>query len=175
MDIEATVKQKLEDYGIATHGCKPGLMKHLIKIEMVLSSLNEQFEKADRDMKDSRPNMKKISRMSGVSRQTFYNNPILSSYVECSIKERKRNDPYETIAQLKADLEAQKAKIQQMVDRDADLSMYRAMAEELEEEVMSLRMTIEAQQEMIRSSQPITETTPSDLKKKSRTFTIMRT
>ena len=158
MGVEDTIKQKLENYGIADHGYKPGLMKHLIKIEAALVELDDQFKTADQNLKDSRPNVKKISRMSGVSRQTFYNNPILGEYVECAAEEQIRNDPYEMIEKLRAELDEQKAKIQKMMDRDADIALYKAMNEELEEETRSLRATIESQQELLRNAK-VQETT----------------
>ena len=151
MGVEETIMQKLEDYGIADHGYKPGLMKHLIKIETALSELDEQFTKADQELKESRPNVKKVSKMSGVSRQTFYNNPLLGEYVECAAAEQAQKDPYSAIDRLKVELEEHKSKVQKMIDRDADIALYIAKNAELEDEVRSLQATIKSQQETIRS------------------------
>ena len=88
--------------------------------------------------------------MSRISRQTFYNNPIITAYIEAHIATNTATYPYETIETLREEILRKDELISAMVQRDATISKCKAENQELTDEIASLRETVMSQEELIR-------------------------
>ena len=91
-----------------------------------------------------------LAKESGIARQTFYNNPSISAYIEAYITTNTTASPYETIETLREEIRRKDEQIAGLVQRDATVSKCKAENLELTDEIASLRETIKSQEELIR-------------------------
>ena len=149
MDTRERVTENLKAFGLDTD-IKPITMKHLEKLDEVLTQLTQVQEDAIQDIKDNKISINRVSKDAGIARQTFYNNPILVAYVEKYIAERGVESPYETIDYLREEVRRRDKQIEGLVQRDATVSKYKAENKALKEEITSLQATIKSQEELIK-------------------------
>lgn len=148
MDAESRIIDNLKTFEINCE-IKPNTMKHLIKIDSVLESLSKSQNDAIQELKNGKISINKISKETGISRQTFYNNPIIITYIENYISLKTVNNPYDIIEKLREEIRYKDKMIKSFVERDANISKYKAKNQELIEEVISLQETIKSQEELI--------------------------
>lgn len=58
--------------------------KQLVLIHDAIDNMADQYDSAKNVMKAAQVNITNVSRISGISRKTFYNNDVLKEYVELS-------------------------------------------------------------------------------------------
>lgn len=149
-EVNEKIIKNLIKFGLSTDDIKPNTIEYLIKVDEVLNQITTARAEAIQTIKNEKTSINKIAKESGISRQTFYNNPIITSYVERYIEMYVKESPYETINNLKEDIKNRDEQIEKLVQRDANISYYKAENQELSDEIESLKATIKSQEEMIR-------------------------
>lgn len=148
MDLEKIVQENLIAFGLEEE-MKSITRKHLIKITEVLDATIQSQTEAIQNIKTNKISINKIAKDAGIARQTFYNNPIMTAYIEKYIELNAIDNPYETIETLRSELRRKDEQINGLVQRDATVSKYKAQNKALTDEVVSLKETIKSQEELI--------------------------
>ena len=149
-EINEKIIKNIKKFGLSSDDIKPNTMEYLIKVDDVLNKITTTRAEAIQTIKSEKVSINKIAKESGISRQTFYNNPIITSYVEKYIEIYVKESPYETINNLKEEIKNRDEQIEKLVQRDANIAYYKAENKELSDEVESLKATIKSQEETIR-------------------------
>lgn len=148
MDTKKLVQNNLKIFGL-NEEIKPVTMKHLIKITEVLDATVRTQTEAIQNIKNNKISINKVAKDAGVARQTFYNNPIMTTYIEKYIELNSVDSPYVTIENLRSELRRKDKQITGLVQRDATVSKYKAQNKALKDEIASLRETIKSQEYLI--------------------------
>ena len=148
MDTEKIVQENLKLFGLDEE-IKPMTMKHLMKITNVLDTAIQSKTEAIQNIKTNKISINKVAKDAGIARQTFYNNPIITAYIEKYIELNSIDSPYETIEALRRELRRKGEQINGLVQRDATVSKYKAQNKALTDEITSLQETIKSQEELI--------------------------
>lgn len=149
MDVNERVMENLKAFGLDTD-IKPVTMKHLEKVDEVLASMVQAQTDAIQEIRSNKISINRVAKESGIARQTFYNNPIITTYIEAYIAANTSASPYETIETLREEIRRKDEQIAGLVQRDATVSKCKAENLELTDEIVSLRETIKSQDELIR-------------------------
>ena len=149
-EINEKIIKNIKKFGLSSDDIKPNTMEYLIKVDDVLNKITTTRAEAIQTIKSEKVSINKIAKESGISRQTFYNNPIITSYVEKYIEIYVKESPYETINNLKEEIKNRDEQIEKLVQRDANIAYYKAENQELSDEIESLKATIKSQEETIR-------------------------
>lgn len=149
-EINEKIIKNIKKFGLSSDDIKPNTMEYLIKVDDVLNKITTTRAEAIQTIKSEKVSINKVAKESGISRQTFYNNPIITSYVEKYIEIYVKESPYETINNLKEEIKNRDEQIEKLVQRDANIAYYKAENQELSDEIESLKATIKSQEEMIR-------------------------
>ena len=99
--INETIKEKLLLLEVNINKLTKKQLDYLIKIEELISDNMEKQEIVLNKLKSLGFSINSISDITGISRQTFYNNPILKKYIELSIEEFNKENIYSKIKELK--------------------------------------------------------------------------
>lgn len=148
MDVNQRVFKNLKSFGL-NDDIKPGTLKHLTKVEEVLTMMVETQENAIQEIKSNKISINRVAKESSISRQTFYNNPVITEYIEKYIEKYVGTSPYETINYLREELKRKDEQIGGLVQRDATISKCKAENKVLIDEIASLQATIKSQEELI--------------------------
>ena len=105
---------------------------------------------AIQEIRNNKISINRVAKESGIARQTFYNNPIITAYIEAYIAANTSASPYETIETLREEIRRKDEQIAGLVQRDATVSKCKTENLELTDEIASLRETIKSQEELIR-------------------------
>ena len=147
-ETSAIVKENLRMFGLDAD-VKVQTLRHLCRIQEALDALWEGQKSAIRSVWENKATIASVARQSHVARQTFYNNPILTEYVNAWLKEFAVENPFDTIERLREALRDESEKVRKMVARDADVSKYKAMVVDLKDEVAALKKTVATQSDTI--------------------------
>lgn len=148
MDVNQRVSENLKSFCL-DDDIKPATLKHLTKVDEVLSMMVEAQENAIQEIKRNKISINRVAKESGIARQTFYNNPIITAYIEKYLETYVDASPYETIDALRKELKRKDEQIAGLVQRDATVSKYKAQNKALADEIASLKETIKSQEELI--------------------------
>ena len=149
MDVKERVMENLKAFGLDTE-VKPTTMKHLVKVDEVLETMSQAQTDAIQEIKNNKISINRVAKESGIARQTFYNNPIITAYIECYLATNSEVSPYETIETLREEIRRKDEQIAGLVQRDATISKCKAENKELTDEIASLQATIRSQEDLIR-------------------------
>lgn len=149
MDVNERVMENLKAFGLDTD-IKPVTMKHLAKVDEVLASMVQAQTDAIQEIKNNKISINRVAKESGIARQTFYNNQIVTAYIEAYIVANTTASPYENIETLREEIRRKDEQIAGLIQRDATVSKCKAENLELTDEIASLRETIKSQEELIR-------------------------
>ena len=92
--IERNLRKNLETIGVTYDDLNPKLKEHFQKIEGIIINTFETQKNAKKMLKNNNLKLKNISKKSEISRQTFYNNPILKDYIELRDKEFQKTNVF---------------------------------------------------------------------------------
>lgn len=92
--IERNLRKNLETIGVTYDDLNPKLKEHFQKIEGIIINTFETQKNAQKMLKNNNLKLKNISKKSEISRQTFYNNPILKDYIELRDKEFQKTNVF---------------------------------------------------------------------------------
>lgn len=148
MDVTERLFENLILFGLIDD-IKPTTLKHLSKIDEVLAMMATVQENAIQEIKSNKISINRVAKESGIARQTFYNNPVITAYVEKYIETYVGTSPYETIDFLREELRRKEEQIAGLVQRDATVSKCKAENKALTDEIASLQATIKSQEELI--------------------------
>lgn len=149
MDVNERVIENLKAFGLSTD-IKPITMNHLARVDEVLDVMTQAQFNAIQEIKTNKISINRVAKESGIARQTFYNNPIISAYIEQYIATKTSPSPYEIVNALREEIRRKDEQIAGLVQRDATVSKYKAQNQELTDEVASLQATIKSQEDLIR-------------------------
>ena len=149
MDVNERIMENLKAFGLDTD-IKPVTMKHLAKVDEVLASIVQAQTDAIQEIRNNKISINMVAKESGIARQTFYNNPIITAYIEAYIAANATASPYETIETLRKEIRRKDEQIAGLVQRDATVSKCKAENKELTDEIASLQATIRSQEDLIR-------------------------
>ena len=148
MDVNQRVSKNLKSFGL-NDDIKPVTLKHLAKVDEVLAMMVETQENAIQEIKSNKISINRVAKESAIARQTFYNNPVITAYIEKYIETYVGTSPYETINSLREELKRKGEQIAGLVQRDATISKCKAENKALTDEIASLQATIKSQEELI--------------------------
>lgn len=149
MDIAEKVMTNLKSFGLDTN-IKANTLKHLVKIDEVLDTMMQAQINAIQKIKNDKISINRIAKESKIARQTFYNNPIITAYIEHYLSAYIEINPYDTIESLRDKIRWKDTQIAGLVQRDATISKYKAENQELTDEIASLQATIKSQDDLIK-------------------------
>ena len=149
MDVNERVMENLKTFGLDTN-IKPTTLKHLAKVDEVLEAMAQAHTNAIQGIKNNKISINRVSKESGIARQTFYNNPIITAYIEKFLETHVEASPYEVIDSLREEIRRKDKQIAGLVQRDATVSKCKAENKALTDEIASLQATIKSQEELIR-------------------------
>ncbi len=150
MDVTERVMENLKAFGLDAD-IKPITMKHLAKVDEVLASMVQAQTDAIQEIRNNKISINRVAKESGIARQTFYNNPIITAYIEAYIAANTTASPYETIEMLREEIRRKDEQIVGLVQRDATISKFKAENRELKDEIVSLRETIKSQETLLQN------------------------
>ncbi len=150
MDVNERVMENLKAFGLDAD-IKPITMKHLAKVDEVLASMVQAQTDAIQEIRNNKISINRVAKESGIARQTFYNNPIITAYIEAYIAANTTASPYETIEMLREEIRRKDEQIVGLVQRDATISKFKAENRELKDEIVSLRETIKSQETLLQN------------------------
>lgn len=145
-DVNEIIKNKFNEMGLVTNNLTQKQFEYLIKIENLISIQMREQERLLEQMKKLGFSLKSISENVKISYQTFYNNPILKTYVEYSISEFSSKNPYRKIDIMKDTINNLENKCTKMEYRDLGIELMKNEMGQLktrlknkEREVLQLR------------------------------------
>ena len=124
--------ENLKTFGLNTE-IKPVTMKHLSKVDEVLASMVQAQTDAIQEIRNNKISINRVAKENGIARQTFYNNPIITAYIEAYIAANTTETPYETIEMLREEIRRKDEQIAGLVQRDATISKFKAENHELKD------------------------------------------
>lgn len=147
--INEKIKNQLKELNINYEEQKSTVIKHLAKIESVLSVAENDYNSARAtlvELNKNRLNLLSISKATGISRQTLYNNPILKEYIEYSCNTRfgdnsKSEAKDEVIKQLQSKIAQLSETIDKLQVRDVENEILRHKNKELKKTITNLKTT----------------------------------
>lgn len=124
MDYIIIIKEKLSSLGEDYDSIKPYMIKHIIEIETLLRTKQETRLQAIETIKNLDFSLSGISKDLQMSRTTLYNHEqLLKRYIEFSISELGKWDPFVEQAKLKSEKSDLRTEIALLMDRDLDMEL----------------------------------------------------
>jgi len=143
-NIEKSIRNKLKKLGYIYDDLDKKKQNYLVKIEECILKVYKRENEAKKLITNNNVSIKNMSENANIARQTFYNVPILSEYVNYNSKEfdkigisLKLSSSSEEIQELKADIEL-------MQKRDIEIEKLKKDIEELKQELKTKDYTISA-------------------------------
>lgn len=160
METDKIIKEKLQAMGENPENIKPFLYDYLRQIESIIKQKNEEQKHAADMLSKSVYNVKFIAKTIGMSRTTFYSyDKLLQRYIEYSIQETEKDNPYNQIDELRELIQEQKAKISLMESRDISELLLKHQIKELQNRLS------ERDKEITRLRARVAELSSGNLKK----------
>lgn len=125
---------------------------HLIKIATRCNEMIEEEIQRHNTASKEYLSVNRISQDTKISRQTFYNNPILSKYVFYKADEYKAIDDSYNLSQLQEENRSLKEKIEKMMVRDLEIYQLRETNKRLANEVKNKTDLIQSLERRLYSS-----------------------
>lgn len=136
------------------------LYKKLELVEEEILKRKDSISQAVQSIRDNAINISSISEATGISRKTFYNNDLLSEFVNNNSTVDKETK--EAISKIKDKLDDSEQKLQKLLNRDVDqitvlneVSKLRKELEHAQKRIKSLEEQHE--QDMQKLNQPVTK------------------
>lgn len=136
------------------------LYKKLELVEKEILKRKDSISQAEQSIRDNAINISSISEATGISRKTFYNNDLLSEFVNNNSTVDKETK--EAISKIKDKLDDSEQKLQKLLNRDVDqitvlneVSKLRRELEHAQKRIKSLEEQHE--QDMQKLNQPVTK------------------
>lgn len=136
------------------------LYKKLELVEEEILKRKDLISQAEQSIRDNAINISSISEATGISRKTFYNNDLLSEFVNNNSTVDKETK--EAISKIKDKLDDSEQKLQKLLNRDVDqitvlneVSKLRKELEHAQKRIKSLEEQHE--QDMQKLNQPVTK------------------
>lgn len=136
------------------------LYKKLELVEEEILKRKDSISQAEQSIRDNAINISSISVATGISRKTFYNNDLLSEFVNNNSAVDKETK--EAISKIKDKLDDSEQKLQKLLNRDVDqitvlneVSKLRKELEYAQKRIKSLEEQHE--QDMRKLNQPVTK------------------
>lgn len=130
-----SIRHNLEEMGVQPDLVEPKLLKHLYKIEEVITQkfiIQEQINDA---IIKNRPSINNIAIESKIARQTIYNNTILKEYIEYRINKYFNSDLGRKVEKLLERITELEDTVRKMMERDVGLELMRNKISLLEKEL----------------------------------------
>lgn len=141
--IKEMVKATLAELGVEYDSQKSNTLAQLFRLEEAIACEIRLRKEAD----SHNLSVLSLSKLSGISRQTFYNKQILVDYID----RRKRNSGIcaqeETETKLKSELEEAKSVIEKLMSRDGEIVLLKIENDRLKKRISSLEKYIEDMQD----------------------------
>lgn len=139
VEVIETITHTLEKMNINKELIEAKNWDQLKKIENILiKSFNVQ-EEYRIAIKDTKPSINKIAIKSGISRQTFYNNPLLKIYAEYRITEYDSFDITKKNERLLERISDLESKVKLMSERDVSIELLRRKIAMLENNIIIVK------------------------------------
>lgn len=121
--IDLRILDKCHELGIDYNQLKTGTQKKLNDIEQILVRYQSERTEAIKKLQTTAITPTSIAKELGISRTTLYNNDkLLMNYIESSLNDIEKENPYTTITNLKNELREKNKQIQQLMTHDIDLA-----------------------------------------------------
>lgn len=160
METDKIIKTKLQAMGEKPDNVKPFLYEYLRQIEAIITQKNEELNHASDMLSKSVYSVKSIAETIGMSRTTFYSyDKLLQRYIEYSLQETEKDNPYIQITELRETIQEQKAIIGLMESRDVSELLLKHQIKELKNRLS------ERDKEIARLRARVAELSSGNLKK----------
>lgn len=133
--IEDLVEQRLKEMNVPATTLKPTTLKHLIKIEELISTNLDYKKELLQKFKEKKITILSVSEESKISRQTFYNNPILKEYIQFALDTTDLLDPYKKNEELSLIISELQEVVLNMQIRDIDFELLTNQVNKLKKEL----------------------------------------
>ena len=132
MDIENTIRTRLQSMGEDYDSLKPFMRKWLIKVETEIQRRYNQQQTAVDALKTADYSVKSIAAEIGAARTTMYNHEqLLKRYIETSAGNIAASNPFAEISKLQAEKQLLQAQINKMMERDVDIELLKGQNKDL--------------------------------------------
>lgn len=138
------IQNTLKKMGYNYYALKDKDKEHLIKIDESIQEIFRKEKEAKETLSRSTVSTKGISKDTGISRQTFYNNPILNEYIDYYAKQFKKVD----MSEIQKDSNEKIKELQEQLDK---LHRRDIQFEKMKLEIEELKAAIKERDEVIES------------------------
>lgn len=129
------LKEKLKSLDTNYDELKPQLQDYLYKIESAISLKVTVQQEHLNALKELKVNISSIAKDTSISRKTLYNNPILVSYIEISLKDIEESSSIHIINSLKKKIKELEEINYKMLYRDIDIENIKLECEQYQKKL----------------------------------------
>ena len=129
------LKEKLKSLDANYDELKPQLQDYLYKIESAISLKTSIQQEHLNALKELKVNISSIAKDTSISRKTLYNNPILVSYIEISLKDIEESSSIHIINSLKEKIKELEEFNCKMLYRDIDIENIKLECEQYQKKL----------------------------------------
>ena len=140
-DLRRSVERRLTEMGIDPLHQDERTLKQLEAIQAAVEGEAERISEARRVAAHGMP-IVRVAELSGVSRQTFYNKPLLMEYSEKAIREAGIEEGREVEARLRTLVAEHEEAIASFVKRDGELVEAQIKLRDAKQEIVGLRASL---------------------------------
>jgi len=142
--LEKSIKSKLKNMDYLYDALNDKEKKYLIKIEDCIQQIIDRESRAKTLLTKNNISIKSISEQTQIARQTFYNIPLLSEYINYNCERFQKIDISFILNTYQEDIKRLKSEILAMRKRDVQL-------EEMKIEINTLKQQIKVKDETLLS------------------------
>lgn len=156
-DLTNAIHRILERMGIDVDSVDSKTLKQLELVHCAVAKETERISEARKIVLHGMP-LVRVAELSGISRQTLYNKTILKAYAEHAIREAKIAEGKNEAERLRTIIVRQKETIRKLVLRDGELIEAKLLLREAEQEIASLKFSLDAAESRISKLTKMLET-----------------
>lgn len=137
--IDKSIYDTLKGLNMNKDMISENIFNYLRKIETEFHLFFSKQEKLNEDIKSNKPTMIRISNNTKISRQTFFNNPILKDYVKFRTSQFNEEFNLNNLANTSKKINELEEIIKKMSLRDANEELFKQTISELENEIITIK------------------------------------
>lgn len=137
--IDKSICDSLKNLNVNKDTLSQNILNYLRKIEEEFHLVFSRQENLNKGIKNNKPTMIRISNNTNISRQTFFNNPILKDYVTLRTTQFNEKFNFNSSTNSSKKINELEEIIKKMSIRDANEELLKRTISELEKEIITLK------------------------------------
>ncbi|MDB1940079.1 hypothetical protein [Clostridium tertium] len=137
--IDNSIYDTLKGLNVNKDMISENIFNYLRKIETEFHLFFSKQEKLNKDIRNNKPTMVRISNNTKISRQTFFNNSILKDYVTFRTSQFNEKFNLNSLTNTSKKVNELEEIIKKMSIRDANEELFKRTISELENEIITMK------------------------------------